>query len=204
MIEILFFTIIGIAIQYKFNILELFLSLKIKPKNSMASNIFKINDVPYEGKQLVLIDSNFYVDGIKQDTTHELNKTYDIKIEGKETSFYCLGNLTSLSDINVSLLYCNNISCVNINGDVSAAETINCQKIDGDVTSGGYIKVEGDINGDISCSRNLSCNDVSGDIACNGDLNIHDIKGDVNCDGNIQANFINGSVTTENLEINKN
>jgi len=188
MIEILFFTIIGIVVQYKFNLLELFLSLKIKPKIFTSSNIFKINDVPYEGKQLVLNDGNFYIDGIKQDITNELNKIYDIKIEGKETSFYCLGNVTSISDINVSFLDCNDISCINIYGDV---------------TSCGDIKVEGDIVGYIRCDGNLSCKDVSGDIQCDGNMNVYDIKGDVNCDGNIQANFVNGSVTTENLEINK-
>lgn len=188
MIEILFFTIIGIVLQYKFSVLELILSLKLKTKIFEPTNMFKINNVPYEGKQLVLNNGSFYIDGIKQDMSDELNKTYDIKLEGKDACFYCLGNINSTSDINVSFLECNNISCKDINGQVN---------------NNGDITTLGDINGNSNCDGNLSCKDINGDIQCEGNLVVQDVKGDINCYGNVKAHFINGSVTTENLEILK-
>lgn len=86
----------------------------------------------------------------------------------------------------------NEITTINVTGNVNTIDSQGVVEVGGDVTGGintqGRVEVHGDVDGNIDTQGRVSCGDVTGDIDTQGRVECGNVGGDIDCMGGVIIN----------------
>ena len=88
-----------------------------------------------------------------------------------------------------------NVSCGDVQGNVSAGGNVVCDNVTGSVQAGGDVTCD-EVSGSVTAKGNVTCDDVSGSVCADGNITCDCVEGNASAGGNIRCDEINGSVVT--------
>ena len=86
-----------------------------------------------------------------------------------------------------------NISCGDVQGNVTAGGNVNCDAVGSFVNANGNITCD-DVSGSVTARGNVTCDDVDGSISAGGNITCDCVEGNASAGGNIRCDEINGSI----------
>lgn len=94
-------------------------------------------------------------------------------------------------------IYCAmNVSCADVQGNVSAEGYVECGDVGGSANAGGYVEC-GDVNGNVNAGGYAECGDVNGNIMAGSYVECGDVAGSVNALAHVECGDVGGSVTSD-------
>jgi hypothetical protein len=111
------------------------------------------------------------------------------KVAGRDINSVGDNNLKSKVVINGRMYEGNNISISNGEVRVDGSKV---DDIDDDIKC---LKINGDINGNLTTDLAVNCNNVDGDISSHGSINCDDVFGSVYSKGSVNCEDVNGDIT---------
>lgn len=92
----------------------------------------------------------------------------------------------------VDAVIANDITTINVTGNVNRIDSQGIVSVGGDVTGGintqGRVEVKGDVDGGIDTQGKVICGDVTGDIDTQGSVECGSVGGDIDCMGRVTIN----------------
>ena len=93
-------------------------------------------------------------------------------------------------------IYCAmNLSCGDVQGNVSAGGNVECGDVGGAVNAGGYAEC-GDVTGCLNAGGYVECGDVSGSVKAGAYVECADVGGNVTAGAYVECGDVGGSVTS--------
>lgn len=88
------------------------------------------------------------------------------------------GDVECSGDIHAGV-NCDDLTCKNITGDVTASGDVECEDISGNVTAGGEVAGKA-IGGNVTADGDVECGNVRGNIRAEGDVQAKSVTGNIN------------------------